>query len=208
MSGPDLSLDDVMTMNQQRLGVVVDLMDEAVGGDDFEGANPLAFSFLGLGGDFAFQHDGVAGRYLLGLNLGFAALKRVAVSCVLGELDELVSFGKQLGGVLSVRSWIGSAGVVQGDAVEAGIAAEDALVGADLGRAVGGAVHGADNARESKFPVESRIVAHHGPERRLERLVAALDNSRAFWPVGALKVLLHLENAARIGDRKDAREVE
>jgi hypothetical protein len=82
----------------------------------------------------------------------------------LAELDELMSSLKKLGGVLSVRVRVSSGGAVQRDAVRAGIAVEYALVRADLGRSVGGAVHGADNARESKFPVESRIIAKYRPE--------------------------------------------
>ena len=109
--------------------------------------------------------------------------------------------GEQLSSVLSVRSWVSSARRVQGDAVEAGIAAEDALVRADLGRAVGGAVHGADDARKSKFPVESGIIANHGPERRLKHLVTALYNSGALGPVGAVKILLDLEKTAEVGEQ-------
>ena len=53
MGRPNLGLDNVVAVNQQWLGVEVNLENEAVGSDDFEGAKPLVSSFFCLGGDFA-----------------------------------------------------------------------------------------------------------------------------------------------------------
>jgi hypothetical protein len=73
MRWPDLGLDHVMTVNKLGLGVNVDLENEAVGSENSIGAEPLIFSFFGLGGDFALEHDKVSGGYLLGLDFRLTA---------------------------------------------------------------------------------------------------------------------------------------
>ena len=74
----------------------------------------------------------------------------------MASLDELVSSLENLGGDLSVEVRFSYGCAVQRDAVDTRIATEDVL---DLGRSVGGAVYGADDDWEGKFPIELRIVA-------------------------------------------------